>query len=71
MASLSIITGIIKGIAGVLKSLAIPLMMYFAGKKAQESKNLKEHNEKTEEASKLDDGISRANDDDIDSILHN
>lgn len=66
----TIFGAIIKGVAGILKTIAMPVMMLFVGKKLQENKNLKEHNEKQEEASKLDDGMSRANDDDIDSILH-
>lgn len=61
---------IVKGVGQLLSKLAGPLALIFVGRKLEESKNIKEAHEKAKEAAKVNDGVRRASDDDLDDILH-
>jgi len=66
----AIISSLVKGIASVLKTLALPLAAFFQGKQNQSHKNLKESHETAQEAAELSDGVSRSDDDSLDRVLH-
>lgn len=70
MVSPTAILGFVKVVGQLLAKLAGPLALIFAGRKLEESKNLKEAHEKAKEAAKINDGVHRASDDDLDDILH-
>lgn len=65
----AIIGTFVKGFVGLFQQFGIPLAAFFAGKKSAEAAQMKKEIKNDKIASKLKDGVSRADDDKLDSVL--
>lgn len=67
---LSIINSVVRGIVELLKQFALPLAAFFRGKRSAELARLKKEAKDARKDEKIRDGVSRADDNDLDDILH-
>lgn len=66
----AIVQVVVKGVFELLKKFGTPLAAYFAGRKAAQTSQLKVIHEQAKEAARLRDGVARADDADLDSVLN-
>lgn len=67
---ITLINTFVKGMFGLIKQFGLPLTAFFQGKKSAELETHRENVKNAKQSEKIRDGVSRADDSDLDDILH-